>query len=301
MRVNPVEILNNAFRGALIALAELVPGVSGGTIALVVGVYERAIAAGDDILAACKALFTDRKEAATRFRSLDWALLVPLVGAMAVTILLMAGVMSSFVENQPEISRGLFLGMVAASILVPLRMVDSADARRKRGAAIVAFAIAAVLTFIATGTSSATQSDPALPVYFFAAMFAVCALVLPGVSGSFLLLALGLYQPVLNAVHERDLTVMGVFFLGAVTGIALFIKLLNYLLTQHRTLTLITMSGLLLGSLRALWPWQNDSADLLAAHGNVLAVVGCAILGALIVLGLVWMETFTARKAQSSI
>ncbi|WP_151641344.1 DUF368 domain-containing protein [Corynebacterium sp. 11A] len=301
MRINPVEILNNAFRGALIALAELVPGVSGGTIALVVGVYERAISAGDGILAACKALLSDRKEAANRFKNLDWALLIPLVGAMAITILLMAGVMASFVENQPEIARGLFLGMVAASIVVPLRMVDAAALRRKRISAIIAFTLAAIVTFIATGASSAPQSDPALPVYFFAAMVAVCALVLPGVSGSFLLLALGLYQPVLNAVHERDLTVMGVFFLGAVTGIALFIKLLNYLLTAHRTLTLITMSGLLLGSLRALWPWQNDAAEAMAPDGNMLIVFAFTLLGVVIVLGLVWMETFTARKAPAAI
>lgn len=299
MKINPLAILVNLVRGALIALAELVPGVSGGTIALVVGIYERVIDAGGQILSALKTLLKNPKEARRLLLGVDWALLIPLLIAMALTVLLMAGVMSSFVENQPEISRGLFLGMVAVSILVPLRMVDRVDASRKALPAIALFVVAAVATFFATGLSSAPHTNAALPVYFFAAMFAVCALVLPGVSGSFLLLALGLYQPVLNAVHDRNLVVMGVFFLGAVTGIAAFIKLLNYLLHSHRTLTLVTMAGLMLGSLRALWPWQNETADLLAPYGNVAAVLGCAALGAAIVAVLIWAERALPRLDSS--
>ncbi|MCL0121085.1 DUF368 domain-containing protein [Corynebacterium pygosceleis] len=290
------EILLNVIRGGLIALAELVPGISGGTVALVVGVYERALDAGNDLITLARSVVTDRGNVRKNARAVDWGLILPVGIGMLVTVFALAGVMKSFVENQPQISRALFLGMVAASIVVPLQMVDRVDLRNRRVTAGALFAVAAVCTFFLTGFTAAENTSPALPVIFIAAAFAVCALVLPGVSGSFLLLALGLYGFVLGAVHDRNLTVIAVFVAGAGTGIILFIRLLGYLMHHHRTLTLVTMAGLMLGSLRALWPWQTEDAELLAPSGHVVLSVLFTVLGIGAVAATLWAESMTRRR-----
>ncbi len=275
----PVAILLNAIRGFLIGMAELVPGISGGTIALVVGVYERLINSGMSVLSAIKALVTDRASARRKFGEVDWALILAILAGMAVAVFSMAGVMANFVENHAPTARALFLGMVAISIYVPVSMVNRSEIKA-RPWVWAAFAAAAVLTFFGTGVTSTTLEDPALPIVFIAAAIAVSALVLPGVSGSFFLLAVGLYQPVMNAVDARDVPFMTVFAAGALTGIVLFIRVLDYLLENHRTVTLMTMAGLMLGSLRALWPWRTANAGLVAPGADWLAMLGWFALGA---------------------
>ena len=275
----PIDALLNALRGFLIGLAELVPGISGGTIALVVGVYERLIVSGMAVLDGAKALVSDRRVAKRTLASVDWALIIALLVGMAIAIFSMAGTMANFVENHAPIARALFLGMVAVSIYVPFSMVDRSEVKKRPWVWIV-FAVAAALTFVGTGVTSATQESPSMPIVFVAAAVAVCALVLPGISGSFFLLAVGLYQPVMTAVADRDLGFMAVFAAGAMTGILLFVRVLDYLLENHRAVTLVTMAGLMLGSLRALWPWQDADASLLAPGADWPAMLGWFALGA---------------------
>ena len=124
---------------------------------------------------------------------------------------------------------------------------------------------------------------------FFAAAIAVCALILPGISGSLILLTMGLYQPIIGAVSDRDLGTIAVFALGALCGLAAFIKVLNFLLDHHRAPTLMAMAGFMLGSLRALWPW---GADQDASSG---IIIGMFILGALIVSAFIFVDMKKAR------
>ncbi len=297
--------LANAVRGFLIGMAELVPGVSGGTVALVTGVYESLIGSASHVLAAGRlaVLGPDRRAALTELRRTSWWLVGPVLVGMATAVLTMAGVMGSFVADHPEHARGLFLGLVAASVVVPLTMLPTRlrrDRRRDlRGAAILVGA--AVLAFWLTSLSSGTTSTtPAYLVVFLAAAVAVCALVVPGVSGSFFLLAVGLYQPTLTAVHERDLTYLAVFAAGAVVGLASFVQLLHHLLRHHRRGTLLAMAGLMIGSLRALWPWQGDGTRvdgevkgvgaLLAPYDPWAGPTLLAVAGAVAVLLLVVVE-----------
>ena len=279
-KTSPVELILNFIRGGLIALAELVPGISGGTVALVVGVYERALDAGNQLIGLVKAALTDRSSLKQRAREIDWGLLIPTGIGMVGTVFLFSGIMHDFVENHKEVSRGLFLGMVAVSIIVPLRMVDRVDLKKKVLPAALLFIGFAAATFWATGFTSTSRTDPSLLLFFVAAAIAVCALVLPGVSGSFFLYAIGLYAPTMAAISDRDMKVIVVFGLGALTGLVLFIRILGYLLHRHRTLTLVAMAGLMLGSLRALWPWQTEDAALLAPGDNALKIFGFIILGA---------------------
>lgn len=294
-----LQAVINVIRGALIGLAELVPGVSGGTIALLVGVYERVLDAGIEILGLVKALFTDRASLRSRVRGIDWLLIVPLLLGMAFCVFSMAGVLAGFVGNYPQIARALFLGMVLVSIYVPLSMADRTELRTRPWLWLL-WLVAAVLTFIGTGFTSTPQPNPSYLVIFVAAAIAVCALVLPGVSGSYFLLAVGLYQSVMTAVAARNIPFLAVFLLGAITGITIFINLLHWLLAHRRTATLLTMAGLMTGSLRALWPWQSADADLLAPAANWPAILGWVALGAAIVVTILLAERFAKKDAPAA-
>lgn len=278
------ETIANFIRGFLIGLAELVPGISGGTVALVVGIYERALNAGMSLIDVAKSIFQDRPAVGSKIRAVDWWLLIPVGMAMITAVFSMSGVMHTFVTQHEQTARALFLGMVAMSILVPLQMTYKPDLKAKPWVWVF-FILAAVAAFFATGFTAAPVENPPLFVVFLAAMFAVIALIMPGVSGSFLLLALGLYAPVMGSVSNREWDVIGVFVLGAGVGLIVFIRTMSWLLSNHRTITLVTMAGLMLGSLRALWPWQDSEAALLAptSGADLAANLGWVVLGVAVV------------------
>lgn len=291
-----IDIVINALRGFLIGVVELIPGVSGGTVALVVGVYERALQAISDIFSVLKSAVTGpRENVGARVKGLDWLLIIPAGLAMVFAVFAMAGPLTTFVTEYEQTSRALFFGMVVVSISVPLSMVYKPDLKSKPWVWIL-FAVGAVLAFIGTGFTAAPVEQLNLVIVFFAAMVAVMALLLPGLSGSFLLLAMGLYAPVMGAVADRDWAVIGTFVLGALVGVALFARVLRWLLSVHRTVTLVTMAGLMLGSLRALWPWQDADANLLlpADATDALSVIGWVLLGA----ALVGVMLFAERRLQ---
>lgn len=295
-KATPLTLIAHAIRGVLMGLAELVPGVSGGTIALIVGVYERIIDAANHVVTAFRMLITgpDRvRSFKNEFGRTEWTLIIPLLLGMGGAVVVMAGPMKHFVETQPELSRGLFMGMVAASVSVPLLLVDRREVRsgtaRLRVAAV--FIILAVLAFILTSQGGGVPAEnPSKVLVFGAAAVAICALVLPGVSGSFLLLVLGLYQTTLEAVENRDLAYLGVFAAGATLGLAVFVKGLHWLLHNHHTWTMMAMAGLMLGSLRALWPWQTSTGAVLPPDGNWPVVALLAVVGAAGVLALVMVD-----------
>lgn len=295
----PLDLL----RGFLIGSAELVPGVSGGTIALVTGVYDQLIDSAAHVVKAAKTVITgpDRwRGAAAELRRTDWLLIVPVLLGMVTAVFSIAGVMESFVTGNPELARGLFFGLVAASIAVPLRMLPERTSRQPVLLGVLVFLVAAALAFLMTGLAGgANVENPPLIAVFFVASIAICALVVPGVSGSFFLLAVGLYATTLRAVDDRDLVYIAVFGLGALLGLALFVNVLRYLLHNHRWWTLVAMAGLMLGSLRALWPWQSsaEGGDLLAPSQPMWAPIVLAVIGAAVVVVLIIVESAFASKA----
>ncbi|WP_312978078.1 DUF368 domain-containing protein [Corynebacterium sp.] len=294
--LNPGTVVFNFVRGGLIGSAELVPGISGGTVALVTGAYERVLHNANRLLDALKAFATDRAEGARRFKAVDWTMLLPMAVGMVAVVFALAGVLGSFVEDHPVPAKSLFLGMVAVSIVVPLLMIDTTDLKRRLLMAVPLFIVGALFTFIATGFSSSTNPDPNLLLVFIAAAVAVCALILPGVSGSFFLYAIGIYSATLTAVSDLDVTYILVFVLGALTGLVLFVRVMEHLLTRHRTLTLFTMTGMLLGSLRALWPWQDGNAGIQAPGDQAGLALGLFVLGAAVVAAMVVFEQVTKRR-----
>ncbi|MCD1284553.1 DUF368 domain-containing protein [Brevibacterium sp. GP-SGM9] len=302
-------------RGFLIGSAELVPGVSGGTIALVTGVYDQLIDSAAHVVKAARILVTGPNRvrgALSELRRTDWFLIVPVLLGMVTAVFGIAGLMESFVTANPELARGLFFGLVAASIAVPLRMLPTRTSRQPLLLGLLAFIAAAGLAFWLTGLAGGSDvEDPSYIAVFFVASIAICALVVPGVSGSFFLLAVGLYSTTLRAVDERDLGYLGVFMLGAILGLALFVNILRYLLHNHRWWTLVVMAGLMLGSLRALWPWQSaaetgadgephGAGGLLAPYDPTGGPILLAVIGAALVVALIIIEAkFSTAKTEA--
>ncbi|QGQ18384.1 DUF368 domain-containing protein [Cellulomonas sp. JZ18] len=290
----------DAVRGGLIGAAESVPGISGGTIALVVGLYDQLVTAAGQVVHAGRALVTGvvrrtgAREALASLRRVDWRLLVPVLAGMVVVLLVSLRTIAPLLESHPVPTRAVFLGMIAASVVVPLQMMP----RRFRALDAALLVVGAVVAFLLAGLAPAEVSDPSPWYVFLGAALAINALVLPGVSGSALLVVLGLYVPVQAALDDRDLGFVAVFALGAAVGLASFVKLLQWLLHHRRQGTMAALAGLMVGSLRALWPWQDEDRGMLAPSGDVVGPALLALAGAAVVLALIlWERRRVARAA----
>ena len=285
-------MIANILRGFLIGIAEVIPGVSGGTIALIVGIYERIIGSAANAVEAFALLLRGNlQEAKVAARQIDWLLVLPVLVGMFAAIFAAAAAIEPLLESQPENLRGLFAGLILVSLLVPYRMVGASW----RVTDYLLGLIAAAISFLLVSLPRQEVTDPALALVFMAAAVAVCALVLPGVSGSFLLLAIGFYAPTIAAVNDLDLGYLSVFVLGAIVGLAMFSTALRWFLVNQRRITLVVMTGLMVGSLRALWPWQ-DNLGQNVSPGSLTPLVFFAI-GALFVALLLWVQS-RATKAQ---
>ena len=285
-------MIANLLRGLLIGTAEVIPGVSGGTIALIVGIYERIIGSAANAVEAFVFLLRGKlQEAKVPARQIDWLLVLPVLVGMFAAIFAAAAIIEPLLESQPENMRGLFAGLILVSLLVPYRMVGASW----RVTEYLLGLIAAAFSFALVSLPRQEVADPALALVFIAAAVAVCALVLPGVSGSFLLLAIGFYAPTIAAVNDFDLGYLSVFVLGAIVGLAMFSTALRWLLVNHRRITLVVMTGLMVGSLRALWPWQ-DSLGQPVSPESVTPLVFFAV-GALFIALLLWVQS-RVSKAQ---
>jgi putative membrane protein len=288
--------LANAIRGALIGAAEVVPGISGGTIALIVGVYRALIAAIADAVLAVRQLvgIANGRPSASKFaatlRSLPWSLLIPLGIGMVAAVIIGARVLEPILDEYPVTSRAFFFGLIVAAIYVPAHLVTRLNGGRWGVRDVVIALIAAVVVFLITGLPPTTIDDPSPLVILGSAAIAICALVLPGVSGSFLLLSFGMYEPTIQAVNDRNLTYLAIFALGAVLGLAVFVSILRWLLEHRAHITLVILTGFMVGSLRALWPWQTEERGLQGPGDDVLGVVLLAAAGAAIVVVLLLVE-----------
>jgi putative membrane protein len=308
------SIPGNLVRGALIGVVETVPGVSGGTVALVVGIYHDLIDSASHLISALRIAVTGPERGIGVRQQLGlvrWRVVLPVLLGMVVAVFAVAGPMADAVDAYPVQTRALFFGMVLASVAVPVRMVLH-DLERRRALAAVdddvshlrlrpwhltAGAVAAIGTFVLVSLPpTSVQAHPAVIVP--AAAVAVSALVLPGLSGSFLLLTFGLYEPTLRAVDERDLAYLALFMLGMVIGLAVVVKALKWLLEHWHILTLTVLTGVMAGGLRVLWPWQDEQRVLHGPGGDLGPAIGLASVGFLVVAALVVLDSWMLRRHQ---
>ena len=302
-RVHPVaRTVGDTARGALIGFAEIVPGVSGGTIALIVGVYDTLIDGAGHLARGVARLVGDGmrgkglSKATAHFRSVRWSVVLPIGIGMLAAIVVGAALLAPLLEAYPTGTRAVFAGLIAASLIVPARMVGG----RWTPLEVAIGLLAAALTFVLTGLPRGADVNPTLLIVAVAAAFAVCALVLPGVSGSYLLLTVGMYAPTLAAVNDRNFAYLGAFILGAIVGLGVFVSGLQWLLKNRRRITLVIMTGLMLGSLRALWPWQTETGGVLPPDDNLGFVLLLVIIGASAVLGIMALEAVLLKRRMLS-
>ena len=283
-------------RGFLMGAADVVPGVSGGTIALILGIYEKLI---DQVRAGAKALGTlakgDLKGFWRRVMSLDFVFLIPLGVGVLLAVGGLASVLETQLEENPEEMAGLFFGLVTASVMIGWDLISK---RTSTHLAIVI--VVAVAIFFLLGFQSGPIADPSPGVFVGAGALAICAMILPGISGSFILLMIGMCAAVIGAVDDRAFGDVALVGIGAVVGLALFSTGLGWLLDNHGDNVMAAMVGLMLGSLRVLWPWPNgvgviseDESEVIDGTGlewpagdEILGPVALAVVGFLAVMAL---------------
>ncbi|MDK1019333.1 MAG: DUF368 domain-containing protein [Actinomycetota bacterium] len=276
------SILLSLVRGFLMGTADIVPGVSGGTIALIFGIYERLIAS---IRSGSLALGAILRFNAGGFRrwmgNVEWLFILPLGAGILTAAVSLAPLIEHLLESKAVIMAALFTGLVAGSMVVA-RAILRTPRRQHLWIALGVAAFVFVGLGLGGGASAETVSqlgEPALWVYFASGAVAICAMILPGISGSFILVLLGMYGPVLGAVVDRDFLALGVFILGTIVGLALFSQLLHRALTLHHDVVIASLVGLMGGSLRVLWPWPRgiDSVALALPDSDVLAAALTAL------------------------
>jgi len=295
------SLIGNLIRGSLIGIVETIPGISGGTVALVVGIYQQLIDSASALIHSVLSLVRgQRDEARAYWDNISWRLLIPLAIGMVIAVFTVAGPVADLYETYPERMRSLFFGMVAASVSVPLLMVrDDVQYHRKQlgWRHLIMFLAGAVVAFVVLSLPATAALEPHWYVVLPAAAIAVSALVLPGLSGSLVLLTLGLYEPTLRAVESLDLGYLGVFVAGLAVGAVVIVQAMKWLLEHHHATTLIILSGVMLGALRALWPYQGEDGSLQPIDDGLGLNILLAVIGAAVVLVMIVLDRKMSHRA----
>ena len=253
-------------RGIAMGAADLVPGVSGGTVALITGIYGRLISAiasvGIDILS-----LVLRGRIAEAYKAIDGNFLLLLAAGIGTAIVGFAAILNWLLLHYPLPLWATFSGLVLASALSLVKQNYRSWRLRDWSFFTIGVAVA-----VSVGLTQAIQM-PLTPLgIFFAGSIAISAMILPGISGSFLLLLMGVYQPIIAAVVNLELVTLALFALGCGVGLIFFSKLLQRLLAVAEKATMATLFGFLLGSLVILWPWQVTVSSVVDRHGDIRAV-----------------------------
>lgn len=249
-----------ALKGCAMGMADVVPGVSGGTIAFISGIYEELLDSIRSVDATALRLLL-RFRLAEFWRHINGRFLLPVLLGIAVAIFSLARLMTYLLRDHPIAIWSFFFGLIVASALLVARQIGRWDWRT-----VLAFAVgAAAAWWITVATPAETPND-----WWFVMLsgaIAICAMILPGISGAFILLLLGKYQYIMHAVGEFDIPVIAVFVIGAAAGIISFSHLLSWLLKHWHDVTVAVLMGFMVGSLNKVWPWKETVETYLDSHG----------------------------------
>ena len=239
-----------ALKGMAMGAADVVPGVSGGTIAFISGIYEELITSINQINPGIFKIWRQQGFKAA-WNKLNGNFLLALFTGIAISVVSLARMISWLLENEPILVWSFFFGLVSASIIFIAR-----DISRWNVATVLVFLAGALLAYYITGLPP-SESNNSLPFLFLSGALAVCAMILPGISGAFILVLLGSYKTVLDAVHQRDFVILAAVAVGAVFGLLSFARLLKWMFHHYKDLTLALLTGFVLGSLNKIWPWKK--------------------------------------------
>ncbi|WP_196886674.1 DUF368 domain-containing protein [Aureivirga sp. CE67] len=240
-----------SLKGIAMGASDVVPGVSGGTIAFISGIYEELLSSINSInLNLLKTLKEEGIKSA--WKAVNGNFLVALLLGIGISVVSLAKTISWLLENKPVLVWSFFFGLVLASILFVGKQV------KKWNAVTIPLAlISGFLAYFIT-TLEPVASDAHSTIFlFFAGALAICAMILPGISGSFILVLLGAYKPILEAIHERNLKIIAIVGSGAIFGLLTFSRVLKWCFNHQRNATLAILTGFIIGSLNKIWPWKK--------------------------------------------
>lgn len=249
-------------RGLLMGAADIVPGVSGGTVAFITGIYDTLV----NSIRAVDLEFLSRllkRDLAGAWQHINGRFLLALALGIVTSIFSLAQLVSWLLVNHPVPLWALFFGLILASAMVLLQSVE------KWSVVLVLGLLVGVGVAVSIALSPVVGLDMGYAGVFIAAFLAICAMILPGISGSFILVLLGMYSTVLLAIRNLDLVFILVFALGAASGLLCFSRLLHWLLTRFHQLTMALLTGFLFGSLTVVWPWKRVLVWVEGSHGQM--------------------------------
>jgi len=292
VRHNPTTVLRMSFRestgiflrGIAMGMADIVPGVSGGTVALITGIYERLVKGISDLGFSSLKRGAGETDPALKTRKIDLELFVPLVLGIALAIVLMSNIIAYLLDSHTSPTYAFFFTLILASALLLLK--ERHLVSLTNGLFIIlGFAITFILVDVGV-----LEIDHSLPVIFISGMIAICAMILPGISGALILLFLGQYEYLLNALRTISWPDILAFCIGGVIGLLAFSRVLNYLIKNHRLQTISFLIGLMLGALRL--PYKEIVFD----SNTIYPVMFAGIAGFMIIFLLEIGQQSARRK-----
>ncbi|WP_298264465.1 DUF368 domain-containing protein [uncultured Lutibacter sp.] len=258
---NLLQYLIISLKGIAMGAADVVPGVSGGTIAFISGIYEELLTSISSVnLKTLKVLKFEGLKAA--WKTINGNFLIALLIGIFISIASLAKLISWLLENKPILVWSFFFGLVLASILYIGKQIT-----RWNLLTIFLFIVGALIAYYITTLQPLVTENSSPLFIFLAGSIAICAMILPGISGSFILVLLGAYKPVLDAIHNKDFKLLAILATGAIVGLLFFSKILKWLFNHYRNFTLAMLTGFILGSLNKIWPWKQTLTWRLNSHG----------------------------------
>ena len=254
------------FKGLAMGAADVIPGVSGGTIAFITGIYHELI----DSLGRCDHrafMCLIKRGPVAAWQHINGTFLLVLFSGILVSIFSLAKLVTYCLEAQPILVWSFFFGLIVAASLHLLRQVNGWDFTK------VFSLIIGVALALAISTLKPTELPDTWWVVMAAGSIAICAMILPGISGGFLLLMMGMYSTIVEAVSQFDLALLLPFGLGCGLGLMLFSHVLAWLLARYYQVTLALLTGILIGSLNIIWPWKQTLATVINRHGETVPLV----------------------------
>ena len=240
-----------SLKGMAMGAADVVPGVSGGTIAFISGIYEELLNSISSFNFSLINIFKNEGFKSVWIR-VNGNFLVSLFVGILISVLSLAKLIESMLENHPIVIWSFFFGLVLASIIYIGKQIT----KWTKGS-FLCLILGAILAFYITTLNPMVSANSSPWFLFLAGMIAICAMILPGISGSFILVLLGAYKPVLNALNTKDFVSIIIFLVGAILGLLSFSRILKWLFSTYKNYTLATLTGFIIGSLNKIWPWKE--------------------------------------------
>lgn len=249
-------------KGMAMGAADVVPGVSGGTVAFITGIYAELISSIHRISPG-SLLVLKEKGLKEFWQHINATFLITLLAGMLTSFLSLAHLVTWLLSAYPPVVWSFFFGLLVASVYYLAKNVKTWDSKTAP-ALLTGLIIAYAITNIAP-----LQIEPTNPNIFFAGMIAITAMILPGISGSFILLIMGLYNPMMTALKNFDMPLILLFVLGCASGLMLFSKVLNWAFNHFQQVTYSLLTGFLIGSINKIWPWKHTVSTYTDRHGVV--------------------------------